>query len=339
MTNKCKNCGTVVSDTAKFCTECGTKIERELKCANCGAVLAENAKFCMECGTKVGTVENITPVKESVEETVKPMIVQDGDHYTTLDQIPKGLDLSKYIITVEYVMRNEPSIIAKIAEKVNKYNGKVSKMGYSVIELDASSFTLKGQYVPKSIEIEANDEVEAFVKGFKEGWDDAGVQNDFMAICKLCESISIKPLMELDEITDGETCPTNFRIIAPVQTDNSPLLYVNEVLPFSDILHKTSNGKDVADSKFGVVYTLPNGSNVVAKILEKVEKYNKRATKHGYPLFAFNQDTMELKGNYEPKEKTPGMNYFKELMLAGQNGDLCGDFLKICKLCETVMIR
>ena len=52
MADKCKHCGASVIETAKFCSECGAKIERELKCANCGTLLAENAKFCMECGKK-----------------------------------------------------------------------------------------------------------------------------------------------------------------------------------------------------------------------------------------------------------------------------------------------
>jgi len=35
----------------KFCLECGAPLER--KCGKCGASLAENAKFCFECGNKV----------------------------------------------------------------------------------------------------------------------------------------------------------------------------------------------------------------------------------------------------------------------------------------------
>lgn len=189
----CNNCGATVSNTAKFCPECGTKIERELKCANCGALLAENAKFCMECGTKVGFVENI---KIEEEET------------------------------------------------------------FDVVDNDASS-----------------------------------------------------------------------------------IIYINEVLPFSDVLHKTPNGEVVSESEFSVVYTLPNGSNTVSKILGMVNKYNQRALKYDYPLFDFNQSKMELKGNFRPKQITSGMNYFKQLHIAGRNGDLCGDFLKICKLCETIMLR
>jgi ribosomal protein L32 len=55
----CPNCGTALPPNAKFCLECGTKIERKPQmvrpthCQNCGAELLPNARFCMECGTKV----------------------------------------------------------------------------------------------------------------------------------------------------------------------------------------------------------------------------------------------------------------------------------------------
>ena len=52
---KCANCGAAIKATAKFCPECGTKVEAAPKksfCSECGAELAPGAKFCPECGTK-----------------------------------------------------------------------------------------------------------------------------------------------------------------------------------------------------------------------------------------------------------------------------------------------
>ena len=51
---KCTNCGASLSDNAKFCPECGTKVVRAVFCAECGTKLEAGAKFCPECGTKVG---------------------------------------------------------------------------------------------------------------------------------------------------------------------------------------------------------------------------------------------------------------------------------------------
>lgn len=48
----CVKCGAQLREGAKFCSECGSSQEKA-KCANCQAELAPGAKFCPECGTKV----------------------------------------------------------------------------------------------------------------------------------------------------------------------------------------------------------------------------------------------------------------------------------------------
>lgn len=58
----CSNCGAQLPPNAKFCLECGTKVEQKPRmvqptnCQNCGSALPPNAKFCLECGTKVELV-------------------------------------------------------------------------------------------------------------------------------------------------------------------------------------------------------------------------------------------------------------------------------------------
>ncbi len=50
---KCPSCGAELSPQAKFCTECGKKVEPAVtKCAGCGAQLPSGSKFCPECGQK-----------------------------------------------------------------------------------------------------------------------------------------------------------------------------------------------------------------------------------------------------------------------------------------------
>ena len=47
----CSNCQHQNPTVAKFCMECGTKLEH--KCAKCQTIYPEGAKFCMECGNSL----------------------------------------------------------------------------------------------------------------------------------------------------------------------------------------------------------------------------------------------------------------------------------------------
>lgn len=317
MNVKCINCGAIVPHTAKFCQECGSKIEKKQICSNCGAELLDGSKFCVECGTKVETQENIQHIKEVIMESESPII----------NKIPSDVDLSKSIIDVNYILENIPNTINEISSKVLVYNDKAIKQGYSLLTLNNETKVLKGCFSPKTVEGNSSNYVTGFITGFKHGWKESELRNDFLNICRLCETIAKEYNVKIEEVV------TNVEDVSVY----SPLVYVNEILPYSDILDKTPNGIQVSDSEFSVLYALNSNSEAIAKALEKVNKYNQRAIKHGYPLFTFNQDTMVLKGEYRPKQESPEMNYFQKLHVAGRNGDLCGDFLKICKLCETIM--
>ena len=55
-TGKCTKCGATLPELAKFCFECGEKIEHPIpenmmRCPQCGNIVA-NGKFCSECGHK-----------------------------------------------------------------------------------------------------------------------------------------------------------------------------------------------------------------------------------------------------------------------------------------------
>ncbi len=51
---KCTNCHSELSDSAKFCPECGAKVNNAKYCSQCGTKLQPNVKFCPECGTIMG---------------------------------------------------------------------------------------------------------------------------------------------------------------------------------------------------------------------------------------------------------------------------------------------
>lgn len=50
---KCSKCGNSLSPNAKFCPECGEKVEEVKFCPECGEKILPNAKFCGNCGKKL----------------------------------------------------------------------------------------------------------------------------------------------------------------------------------------------------------------------------------------------------------------------------------------------
>lgn len=48
------HCNNELSQGAKFCGKCGTKVVIQRHCAQCGSLLAFDEMFCTECGTKYG---------------------------------------------------------------------------------------------------------------------------------------------------------------------------------------------------------------------------------------------------------------------------------------------
>lgn len=361
MADKCKHCGALILETAKFCSECGVRIERELKCSNCGTTLAENAKFCIECGTKIGESEIIPQIQEEPkdESLVSPNLeievnntasVVEENAPIVLDKIPDDLDLMNYMAKVKYIMKNEPSILSKIAQKVNTYNEIAPQKGYSTIKFDVETRTLEGELKPEEVQVKTSKLlVITFAKMMAKDLKIRGFISDFYKICQLCESISIKPLMELEEITNGTTAPKRFTIIADVNKedvnkedvnkDKTPPKYINEVWPYPVSEFKAPNGEPINESEFSVVYTLSNNSGVIAKILEKVNKYNTKAQKYGFPTIKLNQETLIVEGDYRPLPETPDISFSKKMSIDWRNINMGDNFLEICKLCETIMVR
>lgn len=56
----CPACRTQLPKGARFCFNCGGKVEEELLCPDCGTRLVKGAKFCFNCGRKM-TVQTACP--------------------------------------------------------------------------------------------------------------------------------------------------------------------------------------------------------------------------------------------------------------------------------------
>lgn len=97
---ECKKCGNILPENAKFCFECGAKVEQDLICATCGAKMSVGYKFCIECGTVIsGSDENI------IENEVSGLEIEEVDWDKLLTETTNEEDmhqkLSKLMIADE----------------------------------------------------------------------------------------------------------------------------------------------------------------------------------------------------------------------------------------------
>ena len=91
MSKNCPSCGAQVSDTAKFCRECGSKIEIEkiIYCEECGAKCKSTDKFCEECGFNLSgdTASANNTVSDISYDELLALLDFDGDISDLLDDI------------------------------------------------------------------------------------------------------------------------------------------------------------------------------------------------------------------------------------------------------------
>lgn len=59
----CTKCGQPLTESAKFCPSCGTRVEQQQSsvfCSACGTKLEPSAQFCPACGVRVGSSSGST---------------------------------------------------------------------------------------------------------------------------------------------------------------------------------------------------------------------------------------------------------------------------------------
>ena len=69
---KCQVCFSKVSNDMKFCTNCGSKLEK--RCSVCNCLLDENWRYCKDCGIKINTKKT-----ENQSEKEKPQKTEGNE--------------------------------------------------------------------------------------------------------------------------------------------------------------------------------------------------------------------------------------------------------------------
>ena len=121
---QCPKCQAVNSDKAKFCLECGQKLD--VKCPQCGHSASPFAKFCDECGFDFTKTSALTP--QPIETPSKPTITdQERKHVTVMFRDLSGYTAMTEKLDPEEVKEIMDRIFGKISQVVVKYEGFIEK--------------------------------------------------------------------------------------------------------------------------------------------------------------------------------------------------------------------
>lgn len=123
---KCPKCQFENREGAKFCLECGEKLE--LDCHQCGKTFPISAKFCDACGQRLGEVAKA--------ETVVLEAEGERKHVTALFSDLSGYTVMTESLDPEEVKEITSRIFSQIAQVIAKYEGFVEKfVGDAVMAL------------------------------------------------------------------------------------------------------------------------------------------------------------------------------------------------------------
>ncbi|HVN28603.1 MAG TPA: adenylate/guanylate cyclase domain-containing protein, partial [Candidatus Binataceae bacterium] len=131
----CPKCSTDNTPTAKFCAECGAKLEA--RCPSCGAQNPPEAKFCTQCGTRLGVPapqpvpQPSAPKKSQPTLSERPIAdgaaVPDGERKTVtalFADIKGSMDLMEDLDPEQARALIDPALRIMI-DAVHRYDGYI----------------------------------------------------------------------------------------------------------------------------------------------------------------------------------------------------------------------
>ena len=121
---KCPKCQTDNKEGAKFCLECGQKLE--VKCPECGHAVPPGAKFCNECGHQLSLPSKPTPKELSFDEKLQKI----------QKYLPRGL--TEKVLSQRDKIEGEPRQVTVMFADMQGFTPLVEKLGpeeaYSIMD-------------------------------------------------------------------------------------------------------------------------------------------------------------------------------------------------------------
>ena len=128
---KCPKCQFENRDGAKFCKDCGHKLE--VRCSQCGAIILTDSKFCDSCGQRL----------DETEQKEKQIPAPEGErkHVTVLFSDVSGYTTMSARLDPEEVKEIMGQIIGGVNRVIKQYGGFMEKyVGDAVMALFGAPF-------------------------------------------------------------------------------------------------------------------------------------------------------------------------------------------------------
>lgn len=103
----------------------------------------------------------------------------------------------------------------------------------------------------------------------------------------------------------------------------------------ADVVERIPENLDLSRSVIDVKYIFDK-ETCLNDMLFGMNDYNGKAIKQGYELFEYDEDTRTLLGNFAPNNSNKGGGFFSGFKQGWKEAGMRIDFLKFCKLCESI---
>ena len=201
---KCPVCGADCPPEAKFCRNCGTKLEQIAFCKSCGAELVPGAKFCRNCGAAVDDAETNRENPANDAETI-----QGKNPQVEHSSGGAGKPEKSVTITLKPVMIAVGAAVIQLIVAAAFIIGNMS----SGEEDTAERPQVQEDSVEKTVQNEQEDSAESEEEVDMSQVDIDAVSNAYVELSGLVVSDGYNLFLQMDE-------PLNFYVFDPMRSKN-----------------------------------------------------------------------------------------------------------------------